>query len=57
MGSLITADGTTMSHVLEVVKELGLFFVDSRTSTQSVVADVLLRGRRALWCEQLVYRQ
>lgn len=40
MGSLITADCTTMSHVLEVVKELGLFFVDSRTSTQSVVADV-----------------
>ena len=40
MGSLITADYETMGTVLDVVKELGLFFVDSRTSTNSVVAEV-----------------
>ena len=40
MGSSVTADYDTMRHVLEVVKELGLFFVDSRTTTSSVVADV-----------------
>ena len=40
MGSLITADHETMGTVLDVVKELGLFFVDSRTSTNSVVAEV-----------------
>jgi len=40
MGSRITADRTVMTYVLEVVKELGLFFVDSRTSTSSVAAEV-----------------
>lgn len=40
MGSGATSDFQTMAAVLEVVKELGLFFVDSRTSTGSVVADV-----------------
>ncbi len=40
MGSVITADHETMTTVLDVVKELGLFFVDSRTSTDSVVAEV-----------------
>ncbi|NLL42436.1 MAG: divergent polysaccharide deacetylase family protein [Firmicutes bacterium] len=40
MGSLITSDPTVMTYVLEVVKELGLFFVDSRTSTSSVVPEV-----------------
>lgn len=40
MGSLVTADPTMMTHVLEVVGELGLFFVDSRTTPVSVVAEV-----------------
>ncbi|NMB01759.1 MAG: divergent polysaccharide deacetylase family protein [Firmicutes bacterium] len=40
MGSRVTADSATMSVVLEVVKELGLFFVDSRTSNMSVVPEV-----------------
>lgn len=40
MGSLVTADPTIMTQILEVVEELGLFFVDSRTSPVSVVAHV-----------------
>ncbi len=40
MGSLVTADHAAMTNVLEVVGELGLFFVDSRTSNSSVVGDV-----------------
>ncbi|HBG02374.1 MAG TPA: hypothetical protein DDW87_12500, partial [Firmicutes bacterium] len=40
MGSSITADYGTMTHVIEVMKELGLFFVDSRTTTASVAAEV-----------------
>ena len=40
MGSLVTADYETMTHVLEVIGELGLFFVDSRTTTESVVREV-----------------
>jgi polysaccharide deacetylase 2 family uncharacterized protein YibQ len=42
MGSLVTADPEIMAHVLKVVKELGLFFVDSRTTTASVVREVAL---------------
>jgi polysaccharide deacetylase 2 family uncharacterized protein YibQ len=36
MGSKVTADGETMERVLTVLKERGLFFVDSRTSGRSV---------------------
>ncbi len=37
MGSLFTEDPTHVRWVLEVVKELGLFYVDSRTTKNSVV--------------------
>lgn len=40
MGSKATEDPETMAQVLELAKELGLFFVDSRTSNFSVVAEV-----------------
>ncbi|MBN1196626.1 MAG: divergent polysaccharide deacetylase family protein [Candidatus Aminicenantes bacterium] len=36
MGSLTTGDPQTMSRVLSVLKEEGLFFVDSRTSVSTV---------------------
>ncbi|MEM7050834.1 MAG: divergent polysaccharide deacetylase family protein [Acidobacteriota bacterium] len=36
MGSVLTADALSMRAVLEVVAERGLFFLDSRTSPQSV---------------------
>lgn len=36
MGSLVTGDPQTMSRVLSVLKEEGLFFVDSRTSAATV---------------------
>jgi polysaccharide deacetylase 2 family uncharacterized protein YibQ len=42
MGSLVTADYETMSHILKATLELGLFFVDSRTTTASVVQEVAL---------------
>lgn len=40
MGSLATEDPETMRAVLEVLRERGLFFVDSRTSNLSVVPEV-----------------
>ena len=40
MGSLATEDPETMRSILEAVDTLGLFFVDSRTSGRSVVAEV-----------------
>lgn len=40
MGSLATEDPETMRAVLEVIRERGLFFVDSRTSNLSVVPEV-----------------
>lgn len=39
-GSLATANGAIMEPVVAVLKERGLMFVDSRTSTQSVAYDV-----------------
>lgn len=39
-GSRATADKRVMSQVLSVVKEHGLFFLDSRTTSKSVVIDV-----------------
>lgn len=42
MGSRVTGDIETMTSVLQIVKELGLFFVDSRTTTASVVPEVAL---------------
>lgn len=40
MGSLVTADYETMTSILQAAGELGLFFVDSRTTTASVVRQV-----------------
>ena len=40
MGSKITTDRRIMSIVLDVCKERGLFFVDSKTDYQSVVAEL-----------------
>jgi polysaccharide deacetylase 2 family uncharacterized protein YibQ len=40
MGSLVTSDSEMMLTILDIVKELELFFVDSRTSTDSVVSEV-----------------
>lgn len=40
MGSLVTEDPAVMRSILETVDELGLFFVDSRTSSRSVVSAV-----------------
>lgn len=40
MGSRATEDVETMSHVLQVLKDLGLFFVDSSTSSRSIAPQV-----------------
>ena len=40
MGSLATEDETVMRAVLEEIKDAGLFFVDSRTSSASVACGV-----------------
>ncbi len=40
MGSLVTGDRVAMRTILETVRELGLFFMDSRTSSRSVVLAV-----------------
>ncbi|MFX3647399.1 MAG: divergent polysaccharide deacetylase family protein [Paenibacillus sp.] len=42
MGSKITSDKRIMSIVLEVCKERGLFFVDSRTNFRSVVGELAI---------------
>ncbi|MCI0470626.1 MAG: divergent polysaccharide deacetylase family protein, partial [Candidatus Aminicenantes bacterium] len=39
MGSLVTADKKTMKRILEIVKEEGLFFVDSKTIAGTVGYD------------------
>lgn len=40
MGSRTTEDPETMTQILQVVKDLGLFFVDSRTSSASVAPQI-----------------
>ncbi|MCM3131744.1 divergent polysaccharide deacetylase family protein [Paenibacillus polysaccharolyticus] len=42
MGSKITSDKRIMSVVLDVCRERGLFFVDSRTNFRSVVGDLAI---------------
>lgn len=39
-GSLITADASAMKVVMEICKERGMFFLDSRTNSQSVCKSV-----------------
>lgn len=43
MGSKVTSDRRIMSIVLDVCKERGLFFVDSKTDHQSVVAELAVQ--------------
>ena len=45
MGSLLTEDEVRMRAVLEVLKEFGLFFIDSRTSLDSLAYDTARRMR------------
>src|SRR5690606_41144538 len=55
MGSKATADPRVVSDVLRAVKEAGLFFLDSRTTADSVVAQVareLGEIGRASWRER-----
>lgn len=40
MGSLVTEDAQAMESVLETVRDLGMYFLDSRTTNRSVVAQV-----------------
>ena len=40
MGSLITSRGKIITRVLKIVKEERLFFVDSRTSVDTVAYDI-----------------
>lgn len=48
-GSLATSDAKIMSAVMETVKEHGLMFIDSRTSSNSVAYDVAVsKGVKAL---------
>lgn len=43
MGSMATEDETTMASLLEAVRERGFFFVDSRTTPDSVGLETALR--------------
>jgi len=44
MGSIVTADREAMAALLEVVAERGLFFLDSRTSADSVAYELAHRA-------------
>ncbi len=48
-GSLITADREAMSAVLDVVREKGLYFLDSRTNAQTVVPTLAKERNMKLW--------
>lgn len=48
-GSLITADEYAMKAVLEVAAEKHIFFLDSRTTAQSVAAKVAKEQNMAIW--------
>ena len=48
-GSLMTADEAAMSAVLDVVAEKHIFFLDSRTTAQSVVAKVAREKNMTVW--------
>ncbi|HQB88551.1 MAG TPA: divergent polysaccharide deacetylase family protein [Treponemataceae bacterium] len=53
-GSLITADRTAMAAVFDIVSERGLYFLDSRT-TSDTVAPVLARERNMQILERSVF--
>jgi len=44
MGSLVTADTEMMTMVMNVVREQGLLFVDSRTTPRSIAGSIARRG-------------
>ena len=53
-GSLITADRTAMAAVFDIISERGLYFLDSRT-TSDTVAPVLARERNMQILERSVF--
>ena len=48
-GSLITADPDAMSAVLDVVKEKGIYFLDSRTNSGTAVPVVAKKKGISIW--------
>lgn len=48
-GSLITSDTTAMNAVLDVVAEQGLYFLDSRTTAETVVPSVARARNMRIW--------
>lgn len=48
-GSLITADRVAMSAVLDVVRERGLYFLDSRTNVATVAPALAKERNMTLW--------
>lgn len=48
-GSLITSDTTAMNAVLDVVAEQGLYFLDSRTTQDTVVPSVARARNMIIW--------
>lgn len=48
-GSLITADETAMRAILDVAAEKKIFFLDSRTTAQSVVTKVAKERNMVVW--------
>jgi len=48
-GSLITADRTAMSAVLDIASEYGLYFLDSRTTAETVVPALAQEKNIRIW--------
>lgn len=48
-GSLITSDTTAMNAVLDVATERGLYFLDSRTTSETVVPSVARARNMIIW--------
>ena len=48
-GSLITADRTAMGAVLDVVREKGIYFLDSRTNADTVVPPLARERSMTIW--------
>ena len=48
-GSLVTADRIAMSAVLDVVRERGLYFLDSRTNVATVAPALAKERNMTLW--------
>ncbi len=48
-GSLITADASAMSAVLDVAREKGIYFLDSRTNSRTVAPAVAREKGMTIW--------